>query len=123
MAGYRGDLLVHSCLTDDSIGQRFQRATKDQRTQLQWIDPEVEQPTTTQVGTKQSIFKTDWAAEAEVGFDQKRISYATTAELIDQNSVRRKEATPDRLHQEETPLPGLFHHLLHLPRVECEWVC
>ena len=58
--------------------------------------------------------------ESEVRLDEERLADAALPQDVDERPVRRKEATPDRLHDEEPAAPRLLDHGRRLASVECE---
>ena len=118
MTGDRADPFVDPRLPDATVCDDALGRAEHERTELERVDAEVEQPAATAMGVEQPVRRVDRHPEAEVGFDQQRFADATAVEDVDERPVRWQEPAPDRVHEEQAVRSRRVHHLPRLARVQ-----
>ena len=120
VAQHRGDHLVDAGLADDPVRHHVLGRPQHERAQLEGVDAQVEQAASTEGEVEETMLGVERPPEPEVRLDQQRLTDAVLPDDLDERTVGREEAAPDRLHQEQPPAPCLLDHRGGLARVERE---
>ena len=115
-----GHELVDTALTDVALGHDPVRGPEHQGAELDRVDAEVQHAPSAEGEVEEAVRRIERRPEAEVGLDQDRVADAALLEHPGEGLVRREEAGPDRLHQEQPTGAGGVDHLSTLCGVERE---